>query len=333
MLIVTLSNQGHWFGGVEETVTVQWANTVSMPQAVVLWQLSYGEVVFKSGQFELNDQKRSGKLALTLPEVRVPTTMQFSYRLQAVDGRKTLAEGKLPLHVYPTNLLDGVGRRLGKKRLVVWDTPEGIPAALNRFKIPHQRIDDDSQLTFSKADIVLVGEDRIPASPFGQTALLDMIKAGANVLILCQKKPPRLAGYPLVRRAAPKKLQWKTNHPLNRRLLLSDPASGQHDLWAVRLPADEPVLEIAYWPREQPGKQPVPIDALVAIKKIGRGRLVLCQVPLGSWERDPRSQLFLSDAIDYLTSPVEPTLRPSHRHHSKRAAIETLPPVTTPILP
>ena len=64
----------------------------------------------------------------------------------------------------------------------------------------------------------------------------------------------------------------------------------------MQLPADEPALEIAFWPREIPGKEPVPIDALVVTKTLGKGRIVLCQVPLGPWQSDPRSQLFLVDA-------------------------------------
>ncbi len=81
----------------------------------------------------------------------------------------------------------------------------------------------------------------------------------------------------------------------------------------MQLPADEPALEIAWWPREVAGNKPAPIDALVLTKTLGKGRIVLCQVPLGAWESDPRSQLFLVDALDYLASPVVPTPPPSRR--------------------
>ena len=45
-------------------------------------------------------------------------------------------------------------------------------------------------------------------------------------------------------------------------------------------------LEIAWWPREVPGTEPVEMDALVFSKSIGAGRIVVCQLPLGDWRTD-----------------------------------------------
>jgi hypothetical protein len=101
-------------------------------------------------------------------------------------------------------------------------------------------------------------------------------------------------------------------------------------LWAVQLPADAPVLEIGYWPRETPGREPVPIDALLAVKATGRGRIVLCQVPLGRWATDPRSQLFLRNALAYLATRPEPTPPPSQRKVALRVVPASVPTVTIP---
>ena len=77
---------------------------------------------------------------------------------------------------------------------------------------------------------------------------------------------------------------------------------------------------------EVAGNKPAPIDALVLTKTLGKGRIVLCQVPLGPWESDPRSQLFLVDALDYLASPVVPTPPPSRRPRP----VEPAPPAKVP---
>ena len=115
-------------------------------------------------------------------------------------------------------------------------------------------------------------------------------------------------------------------HPLAAHFELIAPAA-ELKVKALRLPVDEPALEIAFWPREVRSEEPAPIDALLVSKTIGRGRVVLCQIPLGPWESDPRSQLFLADALDYLLSRPEPTPPPSRRTRPEKPA--ALPPVPT----
>jgi hypothetical protein len=88
----------------------------------------------------------------------------------------------------------------------------------------------------------------------------------------------------------------------------------------VQLPADEAALEIGYYPREVPGVRPAPIDAVLLSKSTGKGRIVLCQIALGDWDRDPRSRIFLSNALDYLSTRPQPTPPPSQRPTPRQAA-------------
>ena len=103
--------------------------------------------------------------------------------------------------------------------------------------------------------------------------------------------------------------------------------AGVPSLHVVQLPADEPVATVGSYPREVPGEQPVPIDAVLMSKSVGKGRLVVCQLPLGDWSKDPRSQMLLNNAVDYLLSRPEPTPRPSERPTTRPA--ETQPTVPT----
>ena len=188
--------------------------------------------------------------------------------------------------------------------------------------------------------MLIVGADQIADQPFAQSTMLHYVENGTAVLVLRQTRLHALAGYPVVQRqtsriptakesisspptgapptsaaalsvsASGSNLVWREHEPLLQNLLTRPVPAGENE-FAIRLPPDEPALEMVYWPSEAPAEKPVAIDALLVAKSLSRGKLLLCQVPLGSWKTDPIAQLFLSDAIDYLKAPVEPTLPPS----------------------
>ena len=186
------------------------------------------------------------------------------------------------------------------------------------------------KLQFSDADAVLVGPDALSDSPFEQAPLLSLAESGASVMIFRQHRPAVLIGYPLTLRDTPAKLEWQTDHSLLNGFEPQDLHSwiaGVPSLQVVQLPADEPVSVVGSYPREVPGEQPAPVDAVLLSKSVGKGRLVLCQLPLGDWSKDPRSQMLLNNAVDYLLSRPEPTPRPSERPTTRPA--ETQPAVPT----
>ena len=186
-------------------------------------------------------------------------------------------------------------------------------------------------MQFVQPDLLIVGTGQLGKEIEGQGKLLNLAAAGTSVLVLRQTQPATLAGYAVVQRILPPKLAWQADHPLARCLrLFETPALGR-DGWAIRLPADEPALEIGWWPGETPTRKPVPIDALALVKALGKGRIVLCQVPLGPWETDPRSQLFLVEALDYLASPAAATPPPSRR--PQPATPGPVPAVPSIVLP
>jgi hypothetical protein len=189
---------------------------------------------------------------------------------------------------------------------------------LDAAKVPYTRIDDPSRI--DRADVVIVGEDQLDDSTFGQSALMSLAEQGKSILILRQNKPSTLAGYPLIARPMPTKLAWKLDHPLFDRLSEADVQSwltAGKPVQAIVLPADEPALELAYWPLEtpatMPAKAPSPIEVVAFTKTIGSGRVVCFTLPLGDWQSDPRSQILIGNALVYLLTPPQPTLKPSER--------------------
>ena len=275
----------------------------------------------------------AGELKMTVPEVRVPTSMKWHYRVQAREGGTTLSEGDKAIHAYPARLLAGLDRLWKGKAVLVWDAPDGLGPLLAEAGIECKRVASASDLQLASGQLVLVGPDRLEKQLFDQTPLLGLAQAGAGVLIFAQSKVDTLFGFSLVSRRGPASLEWKTEHPLLQGFGAEDLRSltaGQGDLRAIQLPADAPVLEIGYWPREVPGERPVPIDALLAVQTVGAGRIVLCQVPLGQWKTDPRSQILLASALQYLATRPEPTLPPSQRRIVRPIVPASGPTITIP---
>ena len=331
LLLVMLSGEGYWLGGRTETVRFQWNVKQPLTAATITWRLTCGGAALATGQFVLPAQDRMGKVRLKLPEVRGPTEMRFVYRAEQAGQAKPIAEGAVTVHVYPDNLLASAAQKMKAKQLFIWDEAEGLPAVLKSRGVPFVHVRGDADLQFVRPDLLIVGADQLGKEAQGQDKLLNLAAAGTSVLVLRQTQPETLAGYRLARRVLPAKLVWQADHPLACRLRpFETPALGR-DGWAIRLPADEPALEIGWWPGEVPSRKPAPIDALVVVKALGKGRIVLCQVPLGRWETDPRSQMFLLDALDYLASPAAPTPPPSRRAQPAEPAPE--PRIPTIVLP
>jgi hypothetical protein len=231
--------------------------------------------------------------------------MVLRYRA-AEPGGRLIEEGQAAVWVYPRNLLDSAAVRLRGRELYVWDEPAGLPDVFQKTNIRCTSFQDPQKLQFVRPDILIAAAGQVARRPDGAAKLINLAAAGTGVLVLRQADSPSLAGYPLVPRKSPLKLALLDDHPLLRHLGQWKMSSAETS-WALQLPADAPVLPIAWWPGEFPAQPAKAVDALLASKTLGQGRIVFCQFPLGPWQSDPRSQLFLDDALDYLMSPVAPT--------------------------
>lgn len=330
LLLVLLSNQGYWFGGREGSITFRPAARGGLPKAVISWDLMIDHVRLAGGEEPLPEGDDPGVIRFTPPATRARVTLHWKYRLVAANDRHELEAGDVPINLFPDDLSARLPDILDGKTLAVWDKPQGLPALLDRAKVRYTLAKSPSDLQVSNQDIVLVGMSVIGESPFDQTPLAGLAESGASVMIFLQPGPATLMGYPLQPRDVPLKLQWREDHPLLQNFEPDDLQSwmaGVRQFRCVQLPADEPALEIGYYPRETPGIMPAPIDAVLLTKSVGKGRIVLCQLPLGEWVTDPRSQILLRNAMNYLLTRPQPTPRPSERPTAPPVLVQPVPTI------
>ena len=302
ILLVFLSQQGHWLAGHQSVITVRHRQAEDRRPMILAWVLGYNDVRVASGRVKVEPNKLA-TVHMTVPEVRVRTPMQLAYRVQEANDRRLLESGTEAVTVYPDNLLSGLTTRLKDRRLVVWDRADRIPALLEKAEVDHSPIDDESQLTLQRPDIIVVGPGQIEDRPFGQNNLVGQANAGARVFLFAQTRVTRLADYPLGLRRDIANLVWRSEHRLVRRIHQRRFDRESVAAKPLRLPANDSAQCLAFWPRGDAGDQFV--DVLVAVKNVGKGQFVFCQLPLGDLKSDPRSQLFLADVLDYLAAKWE----------------------------
>jgi|GEM_PF-2152374 len=325
VILITLAHQGHWLSGRENAIHLQWLLDQPMPAATLNWELQLnraklgeGSIVFDAGAI---DQLTT--VQIHCPAVRVRTQVKLNWQLVGRDDGKSISKGKLDIYLYPDNLLAGLAKRIGNRQLVIVD--DKLPAMLAEHDVPHRRAKHLATLAAGTDDLVIVGPDRIDDTPFIQQPLIGLAEGGASVCILRQADAATLAGFPVVRRDAAVAPTWRKRHSL---VAAFDPSvitswfddvkvSG-HDFHAVRLSADAPALEVVHWPYEVEHAEPTSVDALLLTQTRGRGRIVVCQLPLDNWSDDPRSQLWLTSTINYLLSQPQPTLSPAERFRKSR---------------
>lgn len=331
LLLVVLAHQGYWIGGESNTITLHWplADDATRPRARLHWVLSYGDhLVLARGEADLPGDGEPIRITLSPPDVRLRLALNWSWQLRPFSKERNgspqharaappvLAQGKRTIHLFPHRLasLKQYTRGFG---LAVWDDPEGLPAALAAAEVPHKRIDGHSDLLMRKPELVLVGPHQLTAA--GHAALCNLARAGSSVLIFDQPQLDRLGELELLSRPVPTALRWREDHPLLRGLSTADLSSILEDrdtVSALQLPADAPVLALAHWPTEATGWVVAPRSALLAVQTLGEGRIIYCQLPLGDWLHDPRSQRLLVNALDYMRTQPGPT--PSLRRRMDR---------------
>ena len=350
LIIVIASNAGHWLSGTDGTVTASWTAREGAVPARLVWELRLDGAPLAKDSVTLNAPKvpegagggaPDSTFKIRCPDVRARTTLQLRWQIEPREGGEQLGRGDLQIYAYPPDLTAGWDKLLQGRHVVVIDKRDGLPAILSSAKVEHTRLEGVARLALERPGVILIGPEALDASPFDQAPLIELARAGASVMAFRQTGMRVLAGYPLSTRAAPPAIEWERRHPLLARFEEADLASwleswrreGSGNLTGVmELPADEPAMAVAAWdgvPRAA-GDPPGPVTALLMTRTIGKGRLVLCQMPLGDWRTDPRAQQFLSNALDYLVSPPEPTPRPSERRRPDERPTAPVPTITIP---
>jgi hypothetical protein len=318
LLIVLMSGQGYWFGGAAGEIAVRWVAEPAPRGLMLHWALFHGGVRLADGETRLRTGNgvEAATIRIQPPIVRTRTAMQWRYRLIRGDDGEVVGGGSEWIHVFPADLLNGVAAGLMNRRLVVWDVRDEWRSVLDELKVPYVAVERGQRLQTVLADVIIVASEQLDDSVATQATLLRHAQAGASVLIMPQTRRDSLAGYSLLQRSRPANLEWREEHVLFASLSSEDRQSWLEsisDVRAIQLPTDEPALELAWWPVEVAANEPGPIDALAVTRRIGTGRIVLWQIPLGHWRDDPRTQVFIANMLEYLATRPEPTPPPSRR--------------------
>jgi len=318
LLLAVLSNDGHWLSGEQGQISVHWAAPAAATLCDLTWRLKLGDTLLATDLL-LIGRHESPVIKIVCPTVRARLALRWEWRLVRKTDRREIAAGSENLMAYPDNLTSDWPALLNGKTIVVVDRASGIPALLQRAKIKHTRLANLTQLGTAVADIVIIGPDMIEDHPFEQTALQSLVKAGTSVAVFRQTRIQQLLGVELAVRAIPDELAWRADDPLLRGFDAEEMQSWRRDwgrgkvshIRALRVSGGEASRAVVTWPvrSERVGSPALSIapavDTLLLSRggASARGRLVLCQMPLGDWMTDPRSQMFLGNVWDVLISP------------------------------
>ncbi|MEX0885785.1 MAG: hypothetical protein WD009_05020 [Phycisphaeraceae bacterium] len=318
VLLVTLSTQGHWLAGREHAITLQWVRE-PVP-AALHWQLTHGSVELGRGAVVLAGDDAGAAVRLITPDVRARTTIHWHYQLRSADDGGLLERGQRTINLHPDDILDNVPHHRDDPLAIVADEDDPLVAVLRDAQVEHERVDRIETLRLGPSHRVIVSAGALKGRMGEEAALRALVRRGGSVMVLEQQQIDELAGLRLRTRSATNGLRWRVDHPL-----LAGFESGELDgiadadgrLRVVELPADVPALELGYWPDEAGAATAGPVDALLVTRTLGRGRVVLVQLPLGPWDADPRSQRLLANALEYLAAPVGPTPSRAERHEAR----------------
>lgn len=324
LLVIVLSHGGYCLGGGLCDVEVRWSAQGDVAPAILTWQLAFAHTVLADGRLRLEAGESPARLSLALPEVRAVTRLTWSYQLRTGETDEELERGERSLTVFPDAALKNMAASLRGQRIVVLDAQGELAGLLTTAGVSHRRVDGWSDLRLQTVDMVLVGAGHMRGPIDGHAVLVEQAQYGAGVLVLVQPDCTHLTGYPLAVRRITSGLAWRAEHPLFENLSEADlrswiAASSEFGT-AIQLPPDEAAFEVTYWPAVAPAKPPVPLDALIVEKQIGRGRLILCQLPAVADLDDPRTRQFLANALDYLRTRPQPTPRQADRLPTTRPA-------------
>ncbi len=314
LLILLLANQGYWFGGQDATITATWAVKADLPAAEVVWELSFNRVRVAQGTMDIKAGDASTTLTLAVPEVRVVTSMLWSYTLKRKDTGEVIQTGEWPVTLYPKKLYSDFSQRLKTRKLTIIDPQPELSDFLTANGIPNTRLSEASSLETRQADVLLVAPGAMGNAALVQERLVEQAKHGASIAVLCQDGE-NMIGYRLTSRPLGP-LSYRLHHPLLADLDASAQEAFFHtarEIRAIALPSDEPALDVVSFSRETPGTNPVPIDGLLVTKTMGSGRIVLCQCPVPAPSQHPLAQVFYNNLLNYLLTRPEPTLAPSAR--------------------
>jgi len=314
LLIVLLECAGYWYSDRPYHITMSWNLAGVHPDTDLIWTLGCGDISLASGKVLVPPNHGVAIVELTIPALTVRTDCTWSYRLLRHTDGVELETGKRLIHAYPSNPLASLADHLNSASITVCERAPGISALLHQANIPHH-VTKPAHLQTVDGNIVIIGDGIIEAGPLQSVDFTAFLENKTDLVVFRQPQAHTLVGFPLVPVDTSVALLWATEHPLALDLSQTDIRS---------LLASEPtinVIAVEHAPTSiLVGSWPVTLDhrmpaALMVLHHDGQCA-VLCQIPLGSWQADPRNALLLRNALAFLcSSNRDPALPPADLDH------------------
>jgi hypothetical protein len=308
IMVLLLSSDGYWIGGREVSIQGRWFAAEAARPATLHWRLVTATAELVRGQVAVPADDQDVKITLIPPTVRARVDLTLDWTLVDEQGQR-LDGGRQTVHLFPDDLLASLPRLVGKRRVVVVDRPDGIPALLAQSGVEHQRVESLMEASGLRAEILLIGQDRWPTDAWAESVLRQVVADEYAVAIFAQNSrllSRSIAGNRLVNRLAPHHLAYRGDLPLfaglDRGMIASWFAAQPRATWsALRLLKDSAATPLALWgPLAQDADSR---DAAAAMMMLENRTVLLWQIPMPQWQGDPRSELLLMNVIDALVAP------------------------------
>lgn len=309
-MLILIANQGYWFAGDAQTFTIR-PNLREWPDGAVMhWALVAGGIELEKASLQLEGAGER-EVKVKVPEVRVITEMRLRVRLADAEG-KVLEQADVPVYVFPQELRASRAPRLWKDKQTLLVGETGLQEHLGAVTPKPQVLSDVQRLQTHPGDLVIIGEDVLTETDGHEAIVRAIADGGATVLILKQTATT-VAGLASAVGRENQPAYMNMRHPILaglKREMLQSMASG---VSVLQLGVDDDVMEVMWFESVTAGREPAPLDALITVQRVGAGRVIWCQLPVGEVARDPRSKVLLDNLLAYAAVRPEPTPRRSDR--------------------
>lgn len=306
-----LPHNGHWFGGTTQTVRVQVPPEYRRTDLVLTWKVEGAGAPLAAGELPVPAGGVEIQLPIELPEVRARFQARFSYGLRDAQGAE-IEHGEAGLFLYAKDTLSTSALETKALRPAVLDNSGEWAAVLHDAGVKCEAVRSLTALQVLSPNLVLIGQEALPASSIAQSPIRKLAAGGARIIIMAQSGSAQVAGHALKPLRHPTKLDWREGHPLLADLSYKSLLDAAPALATLHF-ATAKGLDRVGW--RTPIGDETGVDALFAAEHIGHGWMIFCQMPVSDIASDPRGHTLLRNLIWYATRG-----RPAETARSARRA-------------
>ena len=294
----------HFFAGSNVKIEVMLENAPEIKTVPPLdWVLTAGEAIVLRGNtggyvLDAIDERKPIIIDFNMPRVRRRTELVLS---ASANIKGTILQKTINLYAYPRGQLAELNNIFRYKSIGIYDPLDNLTK--------HVKITTPPEIAIFNGDLLLITEDVISESRKDITMAIEKkLEEGMPVIILKQSKPFKLGDFKIS--------PWEVTTSINS---IRELAKG-HEIFSEIYPADlsswqpDGIISTTSLKKLEKGNFRIFTDgnknggALIEELIVGKGRLILCQVPfIDRLNIEPVANMLLINLIRYALSvkPVE----------------------------